>query len=226
MFKSLANFFRGEDWTDTVVARFDEMLELAEMNFTLCAEYLVDKENTEKIRDELYARDREINARERQIRRRIISHLAASPSEHEIPTAFILTTLVKDAERIGDYVKNLFEVLKIDGASFERDIYDPHYDGIRTQVKGLFGTVRRAFRYSDKEAAHSAIATARETMRRCEVEIAKIAKSDLETHDAVALVLAGRHYKRILAHLTNIATSVVMPADQIDYYDEPRKPTS
>jgi phosphate uptake regulator len=41
---------------------------------------------------------------------------------------------------------------------------------------------------------------------------------------AVALVLTGRHYKRILAHLTNIATAVVMPADRIDYYDEPQRP--
>jgi phosphate transport system protein len=222
MFRSLANFFRGDDWTDGIVARFDEMLELAEMNFALCADQLVEGDHVEKIRDELYARDREINSRERAIRRRIIAHLAASPSEHEIPTAFILTTLVKDAERIGDYVKNLFEVMYIDDASsFERQEYDPHYDGIRTRMRQLFAKVRQAFRYSDKTAAHEAIATARETMRHCEVEIHKIAHGTHPTPVAVALVLTGRHYKRILGHLTNIATSVVMPADRIDYYDEP-----
>lgn len=226
MFRSLANFFRGSDWTDEIVARFDEMLELAEQNFHLCADRLVDGSDPERIRDELYARDREINARERDIRRRIIAHLAASPSEHEIPMAFILTTLVKDAERIGDYVKNLFEVMSIDGStSFERAVYDPHYDGIRTQVKDLFTRVRTAFRNSDKEAAHSAITESRETMRRCEEEIRKIAKGNHPTPIAVALVLTGRHYKRILAHLTNIATSVVMPADRIDYYDEPTRPS-
>jgi len=224
MFKSLANFFRGDDWTDDIVQRFDEMLELAEMNFKLCADRLVEDENVEKIRDELYARDREINSFERDIRRRIISHLAASPSEHEIPTAFILTTLVKDAERIGDYVKNLFEVLLIDGHGFDREVYDPHYDGIRTQVKGLFSSVRTAFRDSDKEAARAAITAARETMRRCEVEIQKIANGNQPVKVAVALTLAGRHYKRILAHLSNIATAVVMPADRIDYYDEPAEP--
>jgi phosphate transport system protein len=225
MFRSLANFFRGNDWTDGIIARFDEMLELAELNFKLCAAMLVEGRDIDRIRDELYARDREINAREREIRRRIIAHLAASPSEHEIPTAFILTTLVKDAERIGDYVKNLFEVMHVDGAhSFARSQYDPHYDGIRTRLRELFGQVRKAFRYSDKAAAHAAITQSRELMRRCEEEIRKIARSDLPTPVAVALVLTGRHYKRILGHLTNIATSVVMPADRIDYYDEPEEP--
>jgi phosphate uptake regulator len=225
MFRSLANFFRGHDWTDEVVAAFDEMLELAEQNFRLCADLLVEGEDIDRVRDELYARDREINARERDIRRRIIAHLAASPSEHEIPTAFILTTLVKDAERIGDYVKNLFEVMHVDGTkSFERSVYDPHYDGIRTRVKGLFGRVRKAFRDSDKETARAAITEAREQMRRCEEEIRRIAASNLPVPVAVALVLTGRHYKRILAHLTNIATAVVMPADRIDYYDEPQRP--
>jgi len=225
MLRSLAQFFRGDDWTKDIVERFDEMLALAEANFKLCADHLVEASDLEKIRNEIYSRDREINARERQIRRRLISHLAASPSEHEIPTAFILTNLVKDAERIGDYVKNLYEIHEfheLHGAeSFSRSVYDPYYDGIRTRVKDLFAKVRHAFRASDGEAARAAIASGRETMRRCEEEIRRIAAGNHSAPEAVALVLAGRHYKRILAHLVNIATAVVMPADKIDYYDEP-----
>lgn len=230
MLRSLAQFFRGGDWTKEVVERFDEMLALAEANFELCADHLVEASDLEKIRDEIYARDREINARERNIRRRLISHLAASPSEHEIPTAFVLTNLVKDAERIGDYVKNLYEIHEfhqMHGAeSFSRTVYDPHYDGIRTRVKDLFAKVRHAYRVSDATEARAAIADGRETMRRCEEEIRKIAAGTHSVPDAVALVLAGRHYKRILAHLVNIATAVVMPADKIDFYDEPEEEVS
>ena len=143
MLRSLAQFFRGGDWTKEVVEQFDEMLALAEANFKLCADHLVEASDIEKIRNEIYSRDREINARERRIRRRLISHLAASPSEHEIPTAFILTTLVKDAERIGDYVKNLYEVHTIHGESgFDRAAYDRYYDGVRTRLRVLFTKVR------------------------------------------------------------------------------------
>jgi phosphate uptake regulator len=222
MLKSLANFFRGEDWTTEVVVKFDEMLGLAEQNFALCAEHVLDDSDFEKIRDELYARDREINTRERIIRRRIISHLATQPTEHEIPTAFILTNIVKDAERIGDYVKNLYEVHQIHPESaYDRVVYDRYYDGIRTQVRKLFAAVRQAFRTSDAKLAHSAITSGRETQRHCEKAIRDIARGEHTVPDAVALVLTGRHYKRIAAHLVNIATSVVMPADRLDYYDEP-----
>ena len=218
MFKSIADFFRGAAWTDAIVDNFDEMLEIAERNFILCADQLVGSEDPTRIRDELYDRDRDINARERDIRRRIISHLAAKPTEHEIPTAFVLTSLVKDAERIGDYVKNLYEVHQIH--ALDREVYDRYYDGVRTQVKGLFGRVREAFRESNPGMAHAAISAGRETMRHCEAKIRQIATEERSVPEAVALVLIGRHYKRIIAHLVNIATSVVMPADRLDYYDE------
>ena len=222
MFKSLVSFLSGHDWTREIIGSFDSMLELAEKNFIICTDLLVDPADAEHIRDELYARDREINDRERRIRRRIITHIAASPSEHEIPTAFVLTSLVKDAERIGDYVKNLYEVHRIHTAAIERETYDRYYDGIRTTIKGLFADVRRAFREGDSVAARSAIDTGRETMRRCEEEIRQIAATEQSVPVAVALVLIGRHLKRIVAHLVNIATAVVVPADRIDYYDEKR----
>jgi len=218
MFKSLSNFFRGVDWTDSAVDAFDDMLEIAERNFVLCADRLVGAQDVGAIRDEIYDRDRDINTRERDIRRRVISHLAARPSEHEIPTAFVLTSLVKDAERIGDYVKNLYETHFIH--ELERDVYDRYYDGIRTQVKALFRRVREAFREGNADKARSAITTGRELMRTCENAIREIAESEGPVSQAVALVLIGRHFKRIAGHLVNIATAVVMPADKLDYYDE------
>jgi phosphate uptake regulator len=38
--------------------------------------------------------------------------------------------------------------------------------------------------------------------------------------DAVARALAYRYLKRIVAHLMNVLSSVVMPLDQLDYFDE------
>ncbi len=221
-FKSLANFFRGDHWAEDVVASFDRMLALAQENFELCADQLLDGEKAVDIRDEIYARDREINEQERKIRRRILTHYAISATEHDIPTAFILTSLVKDAERIGDYVKNLYELRELVGKSgFERTAYDRYYDKIRTQIKSFFAETRLAFRQSEPERARAVIAEARGAMRRCEAAIREIASSHDSVPEAVALVLAGRHFKRIIAHLVNIATAVVVPADRLDYYDEP-----
>jgi len=39
---------------------------------------------------------------------------------------------------------------------------------------------------------------------------------------AICFALVARHFKRIVAHLVNIATSVVLPYSDLDYFDERR----
>ena len=55
--------------------------------------------------------------------------------------------------------------------------------------------------------------------------IAKLAKSDLPVNAAVCFTLMARYFKRITAHLTNIATSVILPLTDLDYFDEKRMET-
>jgi phosphate uptake regulator len=38
--------------------------------------------------------------------------------------------------------------------------------------------------------------------------------------EAVCFALIARYFKRLASHLTNIATSVVLPLSELDYYDE------
>jgi hypothetical protein len=45
-------------------------------------------------------------------------------------------------------------------------------------------------------------------------------RSDGPTQDAVARALLCRYLKRITAHLMNVITSLVMPIERLDYYDE------
>jgi len=44
----------------------------------------------------------------------------------------------------------------------------------------------------------------------------------LPVNQAVCIALTARHLKRIVAHLVNIATSVILPLSDLDYYDEKR----
>jgi hypothetical protein len=53
----------------------------------------------------------------------------------------------------------------------------------------------------------------------------KTSVSDLVTgadqsNRAVALALTYRYLKRIVAHLMNVLSAVVMPVDRLDYFDE------
>jgi phosphate uptake regulator len=42
--------------------------------------------------------------------------------------------------------------------------------------------------------------------------------------DPATLVLCYRYFKRIVSHCRNVATSIFMPLDKIDYFDENPRP--
>jgi len=67
------------------------------------------------------------------------------------------------------------------------------------------------------------ISRARTLAKECEKVIREITASELKTDDAVCLVLILRFYKRIAAHMSNIATTVIMPVDLLDFHDEPEE---
>jgi phosphate uptake regulator len=50
----------------------------------------------------------------------------------------------------------------------------------------------------------------------------ELAKSEMSVNEAVCFTLIARYFKRIVAHLVNIATSVVLPLSDLDYFDEKR----
>ena len=57
-------------------------------------------------------------------------------------------------------------------------------------------------------------------MRRCDALIPKIAKAEYSAASTVTVVLGTRYYKRILGHLLNVLSGVVMPLHKLDYCDE------
>jgi hypothetical protein len=56
----------------------------------------------------------------------------------------------------------------------------------------------------------------------CDSVVVELAHSDLSVNEAVCFTLLARYFKRIVAHLVNIATSVILPLSDLDYYDEKR----
>lgn len=52
--------------------------------------------------------------------------------------------------------------------------------------------------------------------------IERLAQSELSVNEAVCYTLIARHYKRIVVHLANVATSVIQPLSDLDYWDETR----
>ena len=220
-FRSILDLFREDNWSNDLVDKILEMLDLGSEMFTYTIGVLVNGEPDSDPQHMLYNRDKRINKLERKIRRRVVSHLSVRGSRAEVPSALIFMNVVKDGERIGDYVKNLHEVNEMMPDSPDRKLYQDHLAEPAAIIAELFTQTRQAFLESDEEMAGKVIKQAKAQGREYEKMIRTITTSDLGTNDAVCLVLVLRFFKRLVAHMSNIASTVVMPVDMIDFYDEP-----
>jgi phosphate uptake regulator len=218
MLKEIWQALRGKDTLSDMIADVGRMLEAGEWMFERASEALMREADWSAIADELYARDRKVNEIEQSIRERIVTHLSLGHTM-DVSACLVLMNVVKDAERIGDYCKNIFEI----GKFFRREFATPEFsvplDEIRRDVLPLFAEARKAFVEAKAGRARDILESASKLRGRCDVLIRQL----LSVHDriapdeAVAYVLLARFYKRVAAHLANIATSVVSPVPLLDY---------
>ena len=219
-FRSILDLFREDNWSNDLVDKIMEMIDLGSEMFAYTIKVLVDGGPDDDPQHMLYNKDKRNNKLERKIRRRVVSHLSVRGSRAEVPSALIFMNVVKDAERIGDYVKNLHEVVDMMPAEPDRQLYKDHLAEASFVITDLFTQTRQAFLESDEEMAGKVIKHAKRSGREFETLIREITVSDLDVNNAVCLVLILRFFKRLVAHMSNIASTVVMPVDMIDYYDE------
>ncbi len=220
-FKSIVHLFRSDDWSGALMDLMDEMLALSGAMFGYTIGVVVRGEPDSDPDTELFARDKRINALMRQIRRRVVTRLSVGGRRGEIPTAVIFMNAVKDAERIGDYVKNIHEVADLMGEHPNRAVYEQWLGERADRIATLIEATRKAFAESDDAAAARVIADTRQLGKECEQVIREITDSFSDVREAVCVVMTLRFYKRISSHLSNIATTVVMPVDLLDFHDEP-----
>lgn len=220
-FGSILDLFKEDNWSNDLVDRIGEMLELADSMFNFASGVVVNGDPNTDPQANLYDKDKRINKLERKIRRRVVSRLSVKGSRAEVPSSLIFMNVVKDSERLGDYIKNVHEVFAMQPENPDRALYQKWLSEPTKVVSELFGRTREAFAESDEALAGQVIKQAKGQGREYERMIREITDSSIPTHDAVCLVLVLRFYKRLVAHMSNISSTVVMPVDMIDFYDEP-----
>src|SRR5690606_1755206 len=127
----------------------------------------------------------------------------------DVPASLALISVARDAERIGDYCKNVFEVARFYRQPFHVARYHEPLEDIRTRVKTLFAEVRDAFRRTDAKAAEVAIGKGRDLRTLCDAIIEQLLRDEtnIETHEAVAYSLLARNYKRVADQLSTFCHS-------------------
>lgn len=176
--------------------------------------------DVETVRTEIYRRDIEVNRAERRVRKAIVSHLSMNPKS-DLSLCLILMSVGKDAERVGDYCKNMMDLADYHPPGDDDHPIVERLKAIQEEVDGLFPSVIQAFRDDDEPLAGELVRGERELTQRCEALVDEVLDAPgLTSRQAVSYTLMARFQKRIAAHLGNIATAVVMPVHKLDYFDE------
>ena len=163
---------------------------------------------------DLRALDETVNDREQSIRRAMLHHVTIDP-QRDLLLSLTLLIIVQEAERIGDLSKSLAKAAELATAPRVGQSVHP-LRRVRDRVQGLFPDVRLGFIQADARAARRVM----EAHTSVKVEVADflalIAEGEIaDTNRAVVLAIAARMIGRVSSHLSNIASSVVLPFDQV-----------
>jgi len=218
MFKEIFQALASGDHIERAFSQLAEMLDHTKWMFIRANDVLRNVVPAEDVQDSIYTRDKAVNELERSIRRKIMRHLTINPG-HDVAACLALMSVAKDAERIGDYCKNVFEVGRFYTKGFHHERYHGVLEEIREETGALFDQAAQAFRDSDEALARKVTEKVDDIRDRCDDAIESLLREDepLDTHEAVAYSLLARHYKRVAAHLGNIATAALGRLDDLDF---------
>ena len=152
MFSNLLQLWRGKDFLNEVLKDFEGMLNNAENMFIPVVQKLVHDQDTPNLKEKIYAIDKKINEEQRNIRKRVTAHLALQPLI-DTSTCLLLMSVVKDAERLGDFCKNLFEVTAFLNKPIDKAKHKSLFHNIEKDITNLFQQAKMAFIESDTDEA-------------------------------------------------------------------------
>jgi phosphate uptake regulator len=215
-------FWKGKDFLSDVMDDFKIMLSDSEYMFKSSYDILVNNKKEPGLEQQILTTDKKVNRLQKVIRRRIMEHMTVQPTV-DSPACLLLFSVSKDAERVGDYAKNLLEVSRLLEKTIDKEIYSKLFKDLDKDILDLFKQTREAFIESDEEKATRAWDSQKNIKKQCDDIVRTLAKSSYSVNESVCFTLIARFLRRMSSHLTNIATSVVVPLTELDYYYEKDK---
>jgi uncharacterized protein with PhoU and TrkA domain len=162
MFKWL----RGtDDGLADVEERFTGMLSDGRHVFDLAMSARLGGADPDSIADTLLKTEERTDEAEREIRRRVIVH-ASVHGTADLAACLMYMSIAKDAERIADLSKNVFELSQAVGPPPPGELRDDLI-ATRDEVSPMIVEAARIFADDDQEAAHDFIERARAVQRHC-----------------------------------------------------------
>lgn len=224
MWKRLVQRFTSVDPIKPITLEFMEMLEHTRTMSQRVHPHLFDQELNPIDSKEVYDLDVKVNKLERSIRKRIINHL--NLSNDKVSYCLLMMSIIKDAERMGDYLKNIYEVRALTGAYIPPSHFRAELESVIALVVETLNATPDIIAHEDVEGATKHLQAGRSSAQKCDKLLSELAQSDLSAAEVTSMVLLTRFHKRLGAHLLNILSSVVMPLHKLDFYDGRENPSA
>lgn len=180
-------------------------------------------DNKKAIQKLIFKKDKLVNKYERDIRRKVVTHLSVQGGD-SIAAGLILSTVIVDVERIGDYIKNIVDLTEMHPEELKAGEITEVLHDIEKSIKKMFNKAPQCIEEGDEDIALEMYSETKEIGRTCDEYIKKliIEKKGVMNCSCIAVfALYFRYLKRINAHLRNIISSVINPYDRIGF--KPKK---
>jgi len=216
MFKEILSILRRADLLRQAMVEAQEMLSKAEAMFKMAMYRVMERKEPEM---DIYEKDKEINRMEWEVRQKVLEHLVIGNRKQDVTAALILTSAVVDIERIGDYSKNIFELVDIcHQRIIIREDHAGFFKELEAQILGNFDLTRDAYKEGDAQKAQTVMDIHWQISQRCDKMYERLASEEnLSAEHAVIYTLLYRYLKRVSSHLKNIASSVVNPFPRMGF---------
>ena len=200
---------------ESMASKFNQMLVDGRHMFDLAASILLSGADPESVRKNLFKTDVKINRNEQKLRRELMVH-ATVQGATEFPTSLAFMSLGRDAERIGDYCKNLFDIAKVQPI-IRTGPYWEDLSETKERVSVMLGRVIKIYSKQDEKESRQFIAEMDKLLDHCDEQVSKLLVDAPDGPSAVTAALSYRFFKRITAHSMNIISSIILPLDKINY---------
>jgi len=222
MFKSILDLFKSHGELDKIEGQLQDMLALTKDMFLHATQCMMDGVCNQTDQDTLEQQDARVNALNKDIKAKVHAFLATcGPSD--IRNAMVFMAMVQDIERVGDYTKNIADVL-FQAKARNPEPCHPQKLRMRTHIMHQFDNIAKALRHNDEALARTIVEKSRRDQETCQDFIWSLVegRTDLiDTSNPVACALLFRYFKRVFSHLVHAATAIYLPVDKMDRINEP-----
>lgn len=224
MFGKFKELFGSENLLDSA---FEVTMTMLEFDYKMykASRKTLRESDTDKLPFDIRKTDRKINKYEREVRRKVLTHLTIAGPQNLAP-GLALATIVIDVERIGDYTKNIYDLARKHKLKLSGERWEEQLQQIEVVVHENFRQTADVLENQSRELGRKVMQVEDETSILSDSIVCEILTSkddDLKVADAVTLAMYCRYLKRINCHLTNIASSIVNPFPRIGFREKRKK---